>query len=133
MNVIPLDEPMAGQPDLPALIGRLKLTRGLIRPAMERMEELNALEAEIKAQIHALMETTGIKTGEAHGLQVQFKTRKGQAITDEIELLSAITEAGLLEDFTRFDKAAAAKHALQHDMPGVEATSTTYLSVSEVK
>lgn len=133
MNVIPLDEPIAYQPDLPALIARLKLVREQMGPVQSRMAALGETEAEIKAQIHALMEATGINTGEAHDLQVQLKTRKGQAITDEIELLAAITEAGLLEDFTKFDRTAAAKYAFQHEMPGVEATTTTYLSVSEVK
>lgn len=136
MNTIPLDESIQQEPpqsELAILLGELDSIRKAKEPAEEDVRYWTEREAGLKADIQSLMQSTGIKTGEAHGIQVQLKTRKGHAVTDDAELLAAITEAGLLDDFLRFDKSAAAKYALQHEMPGVEATATTYLSVSEVK
>lgn len=135
MDTISHDESIQQEPayGLDLFLTALASARDRFAVAQANAHQAEADVNAIRADLQAFMETTGVKTGEAHGLQVQLKTRKGQAITDEIELLAAITEAGMLDDFLRFDKSAAAKYALQHEMPGVEATATTYLNVSEVK
>lgn len=137
MNTIPLDEPIEQRTHRPLadVLLDLVIARRAIESVNNGLGGLTAKESELKAELARVMESTGIKTGEAHGLQVQLKSRKGQAVTDEIELLASITEAGLLDDFTvsRFNTTAAAKHAVEHGLPGAEATVTTYLSVSEVK
>lgn len=135
MNVIPLDDPIEPPgtgSTFRMLVAALAEERKRHAVAQAEAHKLEARVNAIRAKILDYMETTGMKTGEAHGLQVQLKTRKGQTITDEIELLAAITEVGMLDDFTRFDKAAAARYAAENDLPGVEVTVTAHISVSEV-
>ena len=98
-------------------------------PVQARLASLNEEIADIRQRLHALMETSGTKTVEAHGLMAVRSRRKSAMLTDENALRSFLSAEGLDGAYMRLDMVSARKDAVKHGWPGVEEKVNDVLSV----
>ncbi len=135
MNRIPNDPQPADitERSMPELLRELANVRAARIPLSEELAAMQAKEEAIKAGLFAGMREHGVKTGEGSGLVVSVVTTRRAQIVNDDALIDALGRAGVLEDFTRLDRAAAAKYALANGLPGVEEAATQHLRVQEAK
>lgn len=101
--------------------------------AQEHLNTITACEDHCRRELETRMQSEGIRTGEAHGLRAQLKTRKSGVVTDVEALTTSLREAGVLDDYLVLNKTAAAKEAVKNGWDGAEVQETAYVSISEVK
>ena len=112
---------------------QLREARQWVKDIQAELNEATTLERDLRDEMEATMTAEGIRTAEAAGLQFQLKYRSSNVVLDENALVDSLARAGILEDFTKLDRVAAAKYGVTNGLPGVAEERKPYLSVSEVK
>lgn len=100
-------------------------------------EEVNAIGAyvsELRNEIQAVMQEGAYKMLEAHGLQVQIRSKKYPKVVNSEALRAYIVSQELEADYTvtRYDETKAKRDAVKNGWPGVEVEERDELVVKAV-
>ena len=109
------------------------------RTLSDDLAHVAAREDAIRADIHALMQESGIKTADTPYARVQRKQGYRTKVTSEKDLVAAIIERGMSHlinlrtvEVQEWDKNAAKKIGVREEMPGIEQVAYDELAVTLV-